>query len=163
MQIEIDIEGLISRGIIDGVFNKDSLQKEAYNILKSDELQKILTEYVKTRVREIMSSESGRKQIDKSIIDTIVKSDKIQDEIEEILEGCECGEILEHHAETCLKEFISSEEGKKQIIDKVKEFLENYDIEFDDDFNRELSKWVSDILLIMMKDFFKRLKTSNIQ
>lgn len=163
MQIEIDIEGLISGGIIDGVLNKDSLQKEAYNILKSDEFQKILTEYVKTRVREILSSESGRKQIDKSIIDTIVKSDKIQDEIEEILEGCKCGEILEQHAETCLKEFISSEEGKKQILDKIKEFLENYDIEFDNDFCCELNKCISDILLMMMKDSFKRFKTSNIQ
>lgn len=163
MQIEIDIEKLVSRGIMDGILNQNNLQKEADNILKSGEYQKILAEHIKTRLNEILFSEDGKKQIDKGIIDAIVKSDKIQNEIEEILEDDEYQKILKQHAKSCINEIIFSEEGKKLIFDKIKEYLENYDIEYDDKFNDELSKGISDILLMMMKDSFKRLKSSNRQ
>lgn len=163
MQIEIDIEKLVSRSIIDGILNQNNLQREADNILKSDEYQKILTGHIKTRLNEILFSEEGKKQIDKSIIDRIAKSDKIQNEIEEILEGDEYQKILEQQAKVCLHEVIFSEEGKRQIFCKIKEYLEHYDIEYDDSFSNELSKGISDILLMMMKDSFERLKTSNRQ
>ena len=161
MQIEIDIEKLISRSIIDGILNRNNLQKEADNILKSDECQKILTGHIKTRLNEILFSEDGKKQIDKSIIDRIAKSDKIQNEIEEILEGDEYQKILEQQAKACLNEVIFSEEGKEQIFCKIKEYLEHYDVEYDDNFSNELNKGISDILLMMMKDSFERLKTFN--
>jgi tRNA nucleotidyltransferase/poly(A) polymerase len=163
MQIEIDIERLISRSVIDGILNPNNLQEEIDNILRGDECQKILTVHVKARLNEIISSEEGKKQIDNSIIDDIVNSEKVQNGIEEILEGDEYQKILAQHIKTCLHEAISSEEGKKQIFSKIKEYLENYDIECDDDFSNELSKGVSDLLLTMMKDSFERLKTSNRQ
>ena len=158
MQIEIDIEKLISRSIIDRILNPNNIQKDVDDILRNDECQKILTGHVKTHLNEILFSEDGKKQIDKSIIDGIANSDKIQNEIEEILEGDEYQKILAQHAKTCLHEVIFSEEGKRQIFSKIKEYLENYDIEYDDRFNNELSKGISDILLMMMKDSFERLK-----
>lgn len=163
MQIEIDIEKLISRSIIDGILNQNNLQKEVDNILKSNEYHEIVTIHIKTRLGEILFSDDGKKQIDKGIIDGIAKSDKIQDEIEEILEGDEYQKILEQKVKDCLHEVIFSEEGKKQIFCKTKEYLENYDIEYDDKFNNELSKGISDILLLILKDSFKRLKASNRQ
>lgn len=160
MQINIDIEGLVSRSIIDGILNQNNVQKEIDKILRSDDCQKILIGHVKTRLNEILSSEYGKEQIDKSIIEKVAESDDVQDKIEEILEGCEQQDMLEKSAKACLQEVISSEEGKKMILNKVKEFLENYDIECDDDFNGELNKWISEMLLMTMKEIFSKLKTS---
>lgn len=163
MQIEVDVEGLISRSIADGILNSHNIQKEVDKILKSDEYQKILNRNIKTRLDEILLSEDGKKRMDESIIDEIAKSDNIQDEIEKILDSDEYHEMLQQHAKVCLQEVILSEEGKKQILDKVKEYLESYEIEYNDDFDTELSKGISDVLLIMIKDAFERLslKASN--
>ena len=163
MQIEIDIEKLISRSIIDGILKNDIIQEDVNNILESGEYQKILDEHIKARFNELLFSEDGKKQIDKGIIDGIVNSDKIQNNTEEILEGDEYQEILRQHTKDCLHEVIFSEEGKRQIFSKVKEYLESYDIEYDDSFSNELTKGISDILLTMMRDSFKRLKTVNKQ
>ncbi len=163
MQIEIDIEKLVGRVIVDGLLNPNNIQREVDNILKSDEYRKIFTEHVKTRLNDFLLSEDGKKQIDNGIIDGIASSDQIGNEIEEILEEDEYKKILEKQIKTCFQEVIFSEEGRKQILSKTKEYLENYEIEQDDDFNSELSKGISDILLMTMKDSFKRLKTSNRQ
>lgn len=163
MQIEIDIEKIISRSIIDGILKNDVIQEDVNNILESDEYQKILDDHIKVRFNELLFSEEGKKQIDKGIIDGIVNSDKIQNRIEEILDGDEYLKILEQRALDCLHETISSEEGKRQIFGKVKAYLEGYDIEYDDNFSNELNKGVSDMLITMMKDSFKRLKAVNKQ
>jgi tRNA nucleotidyltransferase/poly(A) polymerase len=163
MQIEIDVEKLISRSIIDGILNPNNLQEEINNILRSDECQKILTDHTKARLNEILFSEEGKKQVDKSIIDGIASSDKVQNDIEEILESDECQKILAQRVNSCLHEVIFSEECKKQIFYKIKEYLANYDIECDSNFSDELGKGISDILLMMMKDSFERLKISNRQ
>lgn len=160
MQIEIDIEKLVSRSIIDGILNNPSnLQGEIDNILESDECQNILTEHVKTRLNEILSSEEGKRQIDDSIISEISGSEEIQDEIEKFLESDECQDMLKQRTKVCLHEVTSSEEGKRQMICKIKEYLGNYEIECDDKFRSELSKGVSDILIFMIKDSSKRFKT----
>jgi tRNA nucleotidyltransferase/poly(A) polymerase len=161
MKIEVDIERLVSRSIIDGILNTNNIQEEVGNILRSDEYQKILSGHIKTRLDELLFTEDGKKLVDKSIIDGIVDSENIQNEIEKILEGDEYQKILQKEIKTCLQEVIFSEEGKKQISIMVKEFLKNYDIEYDDDFNEELNKGVSDVLLMMMKESFQRLKMSN--
>lgn len=163
MQIEIDVEGLISRSIADGILDSKNVQREVDKILKSEEYQKILTRDIKARLDEIISSEDGKKQLNKSIVDEIAKSDSVQDKVDEILDTEEYQEILKGHVETCLQEVILSEEGKKQILTKVKEYLENYEIEYDDDFESELNKGMSEILLKMMKDSFERFKASNIR
>lgn len=163
MQIEIDIEKLVSRVITDGILNPNNIQREVDSILKSNEYKKIFTEQVKTRLNEILFSEGGKKQIDNGIIDGIAKSDQIENEVEKILEGDEYQKILGQQIKVCLQEIIFSEEGRKQILSKTKEYLENYEIEYDDDFNNELSKGISDILLMMIKDSFKKLKASNRQ
>jgi hypothetical protein len=163
MQIEIDIEKLISRSVIDGILNPNNLQEEIDNILRGDECQKILTEHIKARLNEVLSSEEGKKQVDESIIGDIVSSDRVQNGIEEILESDECQKILAQRVNSCLNEAISSEEGKKQILCKIEEYLANYDIECDSNFSDELRKGISDIFLMMMKDSFERLKTSNRQ
>jgi hypothetical protein len=163
MQIEIDIERLVSRSIIDGILNSNNIQKEVDGILKSDEYQKILTGHIKTRLYEILLSEDGKKQVDKSIIDGIVGSDDLQNGIEDIMEDDECQNILKREIKTCLEEVILSEEGKKQIFTKVKEYLKDYDIEYDDGFSEELGKGISEVLQVLMKDSFKRLKELNEQ
>jgi len=163
MQIEIDIEKLISRAIIDGILNQNNIQREVDSILKSNEYKKIFSKQVKTRLDEILFSESGKKQIDNGIIDGIANSDQIENEVEEILEGDEYQKILGQQIKACLQEIIFSEEGRKQILSKTKEYLENYEIECDEDFNSELSKGMSDILLMVMKESFKKLSASNRQ
>ena len=160
MQIEIDIEKIVSRSVIDGILKNDVIQEDVNNILESDEYQKILDDHIKARFNELLFSEDGKKQINQGIIDGIVNSDKIQNKIEEILEG---NQYLEKRIKDCLQETLSSEEGKKQISCKVKEYLEGYDIEYDDNFSKELNKGVSDILVTTMKDSLKRLKAANKQ
>lgn len=163
MKIEIDIEKLVSRSVIDGILNSGSLQEEIESILKSSECQKTLTENITSRINDIIFSESGRKQIDNNIIRGIVNSDKIQNEIEDILEGDEYQKILGKQVMVCLNEAILSEEGKKQIFSKVKDYLESYDVEYDNKLSEELSKWISDLLIEIMKDSFERMKMSNKQ
>lgn len=167
MKIEIDIEKLVSRSIIDGILNPNNIQKEVNDILKGDDCQKILNVHIKTRLSEILLSEDGAKQIDKSIIDGITNScansDKIESDIEEILENDEYQKILTQRIKDCFREVIFSEEGKKQISCKVQEYLENYDIECNDSFSDELNKGIADILLMVIKDSFERLKTSNMR
>ena len=163
MQVDIDIEKIVSRSIIDGILHSSNVQKEVDHIIQSEEYQKILSGHIKTRLNELIFSEGGKKQIDDSIVNGIAKSYKVQNEIEEILENSEFRKILEKQAKTCLNEFISSEEGRSQIFSKVKEFLEGYDVECDEHFNNELSKWISDVLLMMMNESFQRIKTLNEQ
>jgi len=78
MQIEIDIEKLVTRSIIDGILNSDKLQEEVDSVLESDECQKILTEHVKARLNDVLSSEEGKEEIDRSIIDGIANSRKFK-------------------------------------------------------------------------------------
>ena len=158
MQIEIDMEGLISRSIADGILNSNNIQREVDKILKSEEYQKILNSNIKNRLDEVLSSEDGKKRINESIIDEVSKSDSIQEEIEKILDSDDNQELLQQHVKTCLQEVILSEEGKKKILDKVKEYLDNYELEYDDDFNSELGKEISDVLLVLIKDAFERIK-----
>jgi len=163
MQIEIDIEKLIGRVVVDGLLNQNNIQREVDRVLRTDEYKKVFTENVKIRLNEIILSEDGKKLIDKGIIDGIVHSEQIQNEIEEILERDEFQNILQQQIKTCLQEVIFSEEGINQILSKTKEYLENYDIENDDDFSSEINKGISDIMLMIIKDSFKRFKTSNMQ
>lgn len=163
MQIEIDLEKIVGKVIIDGILNSNNIQREIDSILRTAEYKKIFTENVKTRLNEILFSEDGKKLIDNGILNGISNSDQIESEIEKILEGDEYQDILQQQIKTCLKEVIFSEEGRKQILSKTKEFLENYDIEHDDDFNCELSKGISDIMLMIIKDSFKRFNMSNRQ
>ncbi len=167
MKIEIDIERLVSRSIIDGILNPNNIQREVNDILKGEYCQKVLTDSVKTRLNEVLLSEDGIKQIDNSIMDGItnscLNSYKIQNDVEEILGGDEYQKILAQHVKDCFNKVIFSEEGKKQISCKIQEYLENYDIEYEENFNAELSKGISDLLLMMIKDSFERLKSSNIR
>lgn len=163
MQVEIDIEKLVTRSIIDGILNSDKLQEEVESILESDECQKILTEQVKARLNEVLLSAEGKEDIDRGIIDGIINSEKIQSDIVEILEGDEYEKILKGRVRTCLNEAIFSDEGKEQILCKIQEYLENYDLENDDDLSNELSKGLSDIMIIMMKSSFEAIKKVNRQ
>ena len=163
MQIEVDLEKLVSRSIIDGILNSDNVQGEVDKILESDEYQKILTENIKNRLDVILSSEDGKKQIDDSIICEITKSDFVQDKIDEILGTDKYQKILQERAKTSLQEVMSSEEGKEKILDKVKEYLGSYDIEYDDDFDNELSQGIADILMTVMKGAFERFKVSDME
>ena len=163
MQIEIDIEKLISRAIIDGILNQNNIQREVDRVLRTDEYKKVFTENVKIRLNEIILSEDGKKLIDKGIIDGIVHSEQIQNEIEAILERDEFQNILQQQIKTCLQEVIFSEESINQILSKTKEYLENYDIENDDNLSIEINKGISDIMLMIIGDSFKRFKASNRQ
>lgn len=163
MQVEIDVEKIIIRGIIDGMLNSSNIQRETENILRSEEYQKVLSEHIKTRLEKILFSEFSQEQIDKSIIEAIANSDSVQNQIEQILDGEECQTILQQQVKTCLVGNIYSEDGKKQMLKKIEEYLENYDIESDDKVTDELSKMVTDVLMMTMKDSLKRLKTANKQ
>lgn len=160
MQIEVDLEKLVSRVIIDGILSPNNIQREVDSIIKSNEYKKIFSEQVKSRLNEILFSEEGKKQIDSSILNAIAASDLLESEIEKILEKDEYERILEKQIKDCLQEILFSEEGKEQILLKTKDFLENYEIEYDDDFSNELNKEISDVLLFMMKGSFKRIKMS---
>lgn len=160
MQIDVDLEKLVSRSIIDGILNSDNVQGEVDKILESDEYQEILTKNIKSRLDEILSSEDGKKQIDDSIVCEIAKSDYVQDEIEKILGTDKYQKILQEHVKISLQEVMLSEEGKQQILDKVKEYLEGYEIEYDDDFDSELSQGIANILMTVMKSAFERFKIS---
>jgi len=163
MQIEIDLEKIVGRAIVDGILNPNNIQREVDRILRTDEYKKIFTENVKTRLNEILLSEDGKKLIDKGIIDGIVNSEQIQNEIEEILERDEFKIMLQQQIKTCFQDVIFSEEGRNQILSKTKEYLENYDIENDDNLSIEINKGISDIMLMIIGDSFKRFKASNRQ
>ena len=161
--MQIEIEKLVTRSIIDGILNSDKLQEEVDSVLESDECQKILTEHVKARLNDVLSSEEGKEEIDRSIIDGIANSEKIQSEVDEILEEDEYEKILKNRIITCLNKAIFSEEGKEQILGKIEEYLENYEFEEDEDLNSELSKGLSDIMIMMMKNAFETIKSANRQ
>jgi len=161
MKIEIDLEKLVSRIIIDEILNNSShLRKEVNRILENDDFRKILAEQVKNSINEIISSEDGKQQLDKNIKDEILTSDMIQNEIEEILESGEYQKILEQRTKDCIREVIFSEEGKNQVMDKIKEYLENYEIDYNDEFSDELNKGISDILIMTIRDSLERLKSN---
>jgi len=163
MQIEIDIEKLVTRSIIDGILNSDKLQEEVESILENEECQKILTEHVKARLNEVLFSEEGKEGMNRGLIEGIINSEKIQGEIDEILEEDEYQKILKEHIRACLNKAIFSEGGKEQIICKIQEYLENYDFECDDDLSNELGKGLSDIMVAMMKNSFEVIKKANRQ
>ena len=163
MQIEVDLEKMVSKSIIDGILNSDNVQGEVDKILESDEYQEILTKNVKNRLDVILSSEDGKKQIDDSIVCEIAKSNYVEDEVEKILCSDKYQKILQEHVKAALQEVISSEEGKEQILEKVKEYLDDYKIDYDDDFDSEMSQGIADILMIVMKAAFERFKESELK
>ena len=144
MQIEIDIEKLISRSVIDGLTNSERLQDE---ILDNDELRETLIRHIKSRIEGILSSEEGVKTLDKMIIDKIIESDRIQDEIDNLLNEDEYQNILTDTIKNRFKSILSSEECREQILDKIKSFIEDFNIEDDSDLQDELNKELSEILL----------------
>lgn len=162
MQIEINVEKLVSRSIIDGILKSENVREEVDNVLESEEYKKKLEESIKNRIDGILSSEDGRRQIDSVIMETIKNSDDVTDFIEDILKGDEYKKILQQEIMACLQKVILSEEGKTQILDKIKEYIDEYEIEYNDNFDSEMKDLISDMLLTTMKDSFKRFKESNV-
>lgn len=163
MKIEIDIEKMVSKSIVDGVLKSDSIQEEVENVLKSEEYKKCIKENIKVRLDEILISEEGKKQLDDVIISEIAQSESIKNFAEKILESDKYRTVLQQEIKACLQKLMSSEEGKDQISCMVKEYLENYDIDWDDNFSSEINKGISDILITIIRNSFKKIKEQNME
>ncbi len=163
MKIEIDIEKVIGKNVVDNLVGRDIIQKEVENILKSSEYKKIIIDHIKIRISDMFSSEEGRKLIDNSIVEIIAKSSSVRCDIEDVVGNRENTKLLKEQISGCINNFLSSEEGKNFILNRVKDFLEKYDIDCDDSLTDELNERITNFLVIAMRDLFKKFEMDQIK